>query len=136
MDKIQNKPGWTEFSRREARESKRAKERARVRARKWAKTQGDSYIYVIASGPEGPVKVGLAIDPDRRLKEIQTGHPVRLAIFAERQVKASLVRQIEHECHVRLKDLRSNGEWFRIAAKRAEEVVDQVIATLGCETYK
>lgn len=120
---------------REAATHRKANERARSRARQWARIQGDSYIYVIAGSPDGPTKIGITQDPEKRLRGLQTGHPERLAVYAERQVRASVVRQIEGECHRRLKDVRSQGEWFEMTAEQAERIVDQVIASFGCETY-
>ena len=39
-----------------------------------------SNIYFIASGKDGPVKIGFAVNPDLRIKDLQTGNPCKLIL--------------------------------------------------------
>tara|TARA_R110000824_G_scaffold111593_6_gene260221 strand:- start:2268 stop:2579 length:312 start_codon:yes stop_codon:yes gene_type:complete len=72
-------------------------------------TQDDLYIMQMAV--TGDIKVGRSQDPERRLKQLQTGAPHRLKIllvapglgYQERHV-----HQVLHHCRNRGK----RGEWF------------------------
>lgn len=67
-----------------------------------------SGVYVITDGEH--FKIGVAVDPMKRLSELQTGNPHRLALrfFYE----THRAREIEQAAHTRLANLRMVGEWF------------------------
>lgn len=62
--------------------------------------------YFIQAESGGPVKIGKAKDPARRLKELQTSHYDRLRILA------TIEGDCERELHRQLKQHRMTGEWF------------------------
>ena len=64
-------------------------------------------LYFILHGDF--VKIGQAIDPHKRLKELQTGAPEKLKILAIIPKKGGM----EGFCHKKLKHLHSRGEWFK-----------------------
>lgn len=69
------------------------------------------YVYFIQSG--NAVKIGKAIDPERRVAELQTGSPSTLRILAKficRSSKHAL--QMESVLHEYCKCWRLRGEWF------------------------
>jgi len=66
-------------------------------------------IYVIEAGDGGPVKIGVAVNPKSRLRELQTGNPEKLRLLAE----VDLADEYERLAHVWLKEFRMEGEWFR-----------------------
>lgn len=69
-------------------------------------------VYVIGTA-SGPVKIGIAVDPERRLKELQTGYPQKLTIFDfVGELPAGAARRVEQECHRRAHAQRMTGEWF------------------------
>lgn len=86
-----------------------------------------AYIYVItpvARGKTGPVKIGIAQDPKARLRQLQSGSPVGLEIFASywcpgRDRVASLEKHM-HQC---MAGVRLHGEWF---AATPEVVAQQI----------
>lgn len=43
-------------------------------------TRSATFVYLIGEENDGPVKIGFAADPIRRLRELQTGNPRRLRI--------------------------------------------------------
>jgi len=45
-----------------------------------ADPNAEALCYVIQAGDDGPVKIGVAINPDRRRTSLQTGSPVPLHI--------------------------------------------------------
>jgi hypothetical protein len=79
-----------------------------------------SFLYCIAAndaGEAGPSKLGLARDMERRVRQLQTGHPQRLKVWACREVRADRVRYLEWALHAHpaLRRVRMVGEWFSIA---------------------
>ncbi|WP_331737688.1 GIY-YIG nuclease family protein (plasmid) [Streptomyces sp. NBC_01732] len=65
-------------------------------------------VYLIGS-PESPlVKIGWSDNPERRLRDLQTGSPVLLKLLALFEGGAV----IERELHRRFADKRRHGEWF------------------------
>ena len=78
-----------------------AQEYARERAEK------QKYVYFIRSEP-GEIKIGLAIDVEKRLRGLQTSHPYGLTLLAF--VKGG--QSVEREYHRRFAAHRLHGEWF------------------------
>lgn len=68
-------------------------------------------IYFIEAGDGGPIKIGRAVDPESRLRQLQTGTPERLRLLAV--VAGS--RDLESDIHRRLAAHRRSGEWFEPA---------------------
>ena len=66
-------------------------------------------VYFIQQGDGGPIKVGVACDPTRRLAELQTGCPDKLRLLATRPGGI----QEEHRLHAQFAQSRIRGEWFR-----------------------
>lgn len=88
-------------------------------------TEGNCCIYVI--GRRGyPVKIGMAVDVEKRISELQTGFPYRLDVFATVEVRAAHARKIEKACHDRLHSRRRKGEWFQIEPAEAAAVVRSI----------
>lgn len=66
-------------------------------------------VYMIQAGDErGPVKIGFAANPKRRLAALQTGHPERLSIL--RLFDGGKVD--EASLHAKFSTFRLSGEWF------------------------
>jgi superfamily II DNA or RNA helicase len=78
-----------------------------------------SYLYIIAADAAGPVKLGLSATPERRLKQLQTGHPQVLRLFHKEMVSDDLVYFLEHNLHNDLRHLRLKGEWFTLTVDAA-----------------
>ena len=79
------------------------------------------FIYVIA--PEGtgasPCKIGISTNPDRRLRQLQTGFPHRLRVHHREAVDDDKARLLERLLHRDIGHLRQSGEWFDIAVDEA-----------------
>lgn len=71
-----------------------------------------SHVYFIRAGDDGPIKIGRAVYPRRRMSELQVSHHETLTILAimpgGEDVEASLHRQFA--------SLSLRGEWFRADA--------------------
>jgi hypothetical protein len=65
-------------------------------------------VYMIRVGADGPVKIGVAAHPQKRLSALQTGHPEALTMLrvmeGDRHFESALHRHFAH--------LRTRGEWF------------------------
>lgn len=79
-------------------------------------TMATSYIYVIGSD-DPPYKVGISKDPQRRLKNLQTGHPQKLRIYGLKETDVSKTKLLESAIHYHLKLHRTHGEWFNMDLK-------------------
>lgn len=87
-------------------EEKQAQE---VRAR-WEKTdtrKAESFVYFIAAAG-GPVKIGMAMDVQKRLASLQTAHHERLEVLAT----ATGGAKQERAYHKKFAKHRLEGEWF------------------------
>lgn len=94
----------------------------------------ESFVYVIAAGPDGPVKVGFSGDPERRLRQLQTGHPERLRIYHRQTfdpVRAPLMEKLIHRL---MAPSRCQGEWFRYSVEDAIAEVEFSLIRYGEHT--
>jgi hypothetical protein len=89
-------------------------------------------VYVIEALEVKRVKVGVAIDPQRRLGAMQVDSPVRLGLFGAIEVGTqddALV--LEKAAHERLAKVWAHGEWFNLHADGAMQAVDAAALWLG-----
>jgi hypothetical protein len=90
-------------------------------------------IYIITvAGTLGLIKVGIAKDPEQRLKDLQTASPFKLALFGFARVGSyTAARTLEFAVHVALAPFWQVGEWFRVAPEDAQRTIIQKAADLG-----
>lgn len=67
------------------------------------------YVYFIQGLCGGAIKVGYSVDPNKRLKELQTGYPDTLTIL----LMIPGTEQTEKTLHRQFESSRLKGEWFR-----------------------
>jgi hypothetical protein len=79
----------------------------------------ESYIYVIAASPEGPVKIGHSRQPEKRLKQLQTGHSEKLILFHKEPILLESARNAEQDIHAQIGYRRKVGEWFTVSVEAA-----------------
>lgn len=82
----------------------------------------EHFLYVIAPAAHenGPCKLGISSgDPNRRLKQLQTGHPERLSVRHIEPVAPEKARIMERLLHRDIGYLRAHGEWFNLSVKDA-----------------
>ena len=65
-------------------------------------------LYIIQSDVTGMIKIGRSKDPQKRLKQLQTGNPSRLKLIASFKGEGWK----EKILHENLKKYRLEGEWF------------------------
>lgn len=78
-----------------------------------------SYVYVIASSELGPCKIGHSNNPERRLKQLQTGHSETLRIFHKEAVDDFPAAALERVIHETIGYKRARGEWFAVSTEEA-----------------
>jgi len=77
-----------------------------------------AYIYVIGEHQK-PYKIGITNNPERRLKNLQTGHPKKLYIHYTEMISDNQVRELEQIIHETIRHKRMHGEWFDIELNEA-----------------
>lgn len=75
-------------------------------------------LYLIApEGVDRPVKIGVADDPQKRLRQLQTGNPTPLRIVRTFSAQSrAAVNDWEFHAHRLFADHRLAGEWFDLSA--------------------
>jgi Meiotically Up-regulated Gene 113 (MUG113) protein len=68
------------------------------------------YLYFVQMLPDGPIKIGRAANPEKRLRALQTASPFDLAVRA--LIKSCRPGQDESSIHHDLAEWRIRGEWF------------------------
>lgn len=87
-------------------------------------------LYLIRDGVNtGNAKVGLAQDVGKRLRQLQTGSPVRLYVQKSWIVPRHKAFAIERMVHARFGRWRLSGEWFDGFV--VEDIIDYLDATLS-----
>jgi|SRR5690349_23447382 len=89
-------------------------------------------VYVIQADEDGPVKIGVSSNPERRLAQLQTGNPARLVLVAVFLCTTWLIaRTLEAAVHLALAPFRLAGEWFRVSPTKACSTIEEQAARLG-----
>jgi Rha family phage regulatory protein len=71
------------------------------------------YIYVIKNPLNETVKIGVAQDVDKRIKQLQTGAGIELELIYKSMI-CSNAFAIEKDVHKYFEEYRTFGEWFKI----------------------
>lgn len=79
----------------------------------------DSYVYVIAADAAGAVKIGFSKHPEKRLKQLQTGHSGELRLYYHHPLPVENVKLIERAIHDLNRHKRVKGEWFDMSVEDA-----------------
>lgn len=85
-----------------------------------------SFVYVIGD-PEGPQKVGLAANVNRRLLHLQIGNHRPLVCAARFDIAADQVGEVERYAHWLLRPRHIRGEWFDVTPAEAGDAVRKAI---------
>lgn len=75
--------------------------------RPWLRTR----VYFITTADEQFLKIGVSVDVESRLKNLQTSQPSRLRLVGIIEGD----EDVEAQWHRRFRHLRQSGEWFRYA---------------------
>jgi hypothetical protein len=90
------------------------------------------FVYILAWDDKGPSKIGIAADPKKRLRTLQTGSPHMLHLKHVEPVGLA-ASAIEREVHRALAGRRLSGgsEWFDLPPADARIAVRSAAAAAG-----
>lgn len=72
-----------------------------------------TYVYFISDG-HGHTKIGVSDNPQKRLKQCQTGNPYKLKLERTEVFESrNDALEREKELHNKFKDFNTHGEWFQ-----------------------
>jgi hypothetical protein len=95
-----------------------------VRAKAAGAPDSAGFVYFVRLGDGGPIKIGFAIDPPRRIRALQIANHRRLVLIG---VMAANPR-VERAIHQAFQTTGISGEWFRpsqrLLAFIAEAIAD------------
>jgi hypothetical protein len=89
-----------------------------------------NFVYVIGA-QDGPQKIGIAGDVQKRLRAIQTGSHVPISVAMSAPVDAEMSPYVENYAHWLLRDQRLAGEWFRVTPGLAGKAVQEAIEAVA-----
>jgi hypothetical protein len=84
------------------------------------------YVYFIQSGydKKPPIKIGVAVNIERRLNALQTANPEKLSLIASIECKnRAEAFNIESYLHNELKNRKIRGEWFTTCMRRVDKIM-------------
>ena len=91
----------------------------------------ETFVYVIAARPEGPCKIGFSVNPTKRLRQLQTGHPEILRIHHVQGFEEKRAKLIERIIHRTISYKRQTGEWFDLSVEDAVAEVEFALIRYG-----
>tara|TARA_B100002019_G_scaffold291356_1_gene311314 strand:+ start:10978 stop:11289 length:312 start_codon:yes stop_codon:yes gene_type:complete len=68
------------------------------------------HLYIIQSDKTGSLKIGRSKDPEKRLKQLQTGSPYSLRLILIIENSGHMEKQLHN--HLKRYKERRRGEWF------------------------
>jgi predicted GIY-YIG superfamily endonuclease len=71
-----------------------------------------NHVYLIQSLENGYYKIGVSKNPNKRIKQLQTGNPATLKLITIFKTEHSY--RIESFFHKRFSHCRREGEWFEL----------------------
>lgn len=90
-------------------------------------------VYVVGNEHAGAVKIGIAIDVQKRMASLQTGSPHPLRLHSALYTGRRQARHLEKLVHDKLKEceVHLNGEWFDVDPVDAAAVLKKVADISG-----
>ena len=93
------------------------------------------YIYVIKNPLNETVKIGVANDVEKRIKQLQTGAGIELELIYKSMI-CSNAFNIEKDVHKHFEQYRTFGEWFKINPTEVINFLEQQTFILKSEFMK
>lgn len=85
------------------------------------------YLYAICDESTGHIKLGYSLNPEERLRELQTGNSGALRLVHRARIREDRARPVEQRLHLELNHLRVRGEWFKLSESKAKGMIDYAI---------
>lgn len=90
------------------------------------------YVYIVQAGEDGPVKIGMAVDPVLRFRELQSANWQELTMPAIVPVFGNRLK-LEREAHRVATPYRIRGEWFDLTPVEAVSAVIRAASNIGMD---
>jgi hypothetical protein len=92
-------------------------------------------VYVMISGDDRAVKIGVSDEPSKRCAGLQTGQDQRLRVFWAVRMTREHAFDIEKAAHTRLQRTCQHirGEWYWMPGNVAVDEINKMIAQKGYE---
>jgi len=87
------------------------------------------YVYIIQSGTKmkSPIKIGMSDDPEKRIKQLQTGNPQVLRIIISIKCNSrEHAFELEKTLHRMLERNNILNEWFSVRKKSVFETINRM----------
>jgi hypothetical protein len=81
------------------------------------------FIYLIKSLSDSHYKIGVSKNPNRRLKQLQTGNSSEIKLICEYQTMNAY--KIEKVLHRRYTHFNIDGEWFDLSIKEEADFLNE-----------
>lgn len=86
------------------------------------------WVYAVQmqlpSGDVGPIKIGKASNPEKRLLGLQVGCPYPLKFLSKKHTK--FASRLESDLHKHFGDRRLRGEWFDLSEKQIQILLHEL----------
>jgi T5orf172 domain len=80
-------------------------------------------LYLISDGEK--VKIGVSENPEKRLSQLQTGHPKRLKLIKIYNVPNYFEKRLHRQLWMFRE--RHNGEWFTVNINDLVKLLDEIL---------
>lgn len=85
-----------------------------------ATSNSDRFIYILKSGTY--YKIGIAKDVAQRLRNLQTGNPIEIALVSAAFFEGA--PRFESKLHEAFSEYRTRGEWFELPPDKLEDLIE------------
>lgn len=99
----------------------------------------ECYVYMIRSGygNNKPLKIGMADNPKKRIKELQTGNPYPLnLVLTIRCNSRKHARLVESTLHGQLSGVNVLGEWYKVRHDKLYKVLSALSNDPDCDVVE
>lgn len=93
------------------------------------------YIYIIKNPLNDTIKIGVAQNVEKRLKQLETGAGIELELIYKSLV-CSNAFSIEQTVHKNFEEYRTFGEWFRVSSNIVIDFLDKQTFILNSDFAK
>jgi len=88
-------------------------------------SEDKAHVYVMKSGSY--YKIGWAIDPKKRLKQLQTGNPREIRLIGTLECETRLLaKDLERHFQEHYPDKIIRGEWYDLSAIEIKQLLGMV----------
>lgn len=83
-----------------------------------------TFLYIASENQRGPVKIGVAYDPDRLVKQMQFGNPRHLSVIHKIEMDETIARPLLREVRVFMHHLELREGWYDASENDAVAMVE------------